>query len=56
MCVCQFIGELVTELEPFSAYSGEFVGNVGDPVDKWCILVKGSGIKIFFPPNNMHNF
>merc|ERR1712048_1252982 len=41
-----FIGELVAELKPYSAYDGEFVGNVGDPVSRWSIISSGSVVAL----------
>ena len=38
----QFIGEICSELAPMRAYRGEFVGNVGDPVQRWCIVQEGT--------------
>merc|ERR1712019_253993 len=40
------IGELVAELKPYSAYDGEFVGNVGDPVSRWSIISSGSVVAL----------
>merc|ERR1740137_392572 len=42
----QFIGELVAEMRPYTAYDGEFVGNVGDPVSRWSIIEKGSVVAL----------
>lgn len=42
----QFVGEVVHELKPFMSYDGEFVGNVGDSVNKWVIINSGSVVAL----------
>lgn len=42
----QFIGEIVSEMRPKTAFEGEFIANVGEHVNFWAIIKTGSVIAI----------
>merc|ERR1712154_376775 len=41
-----FIGELVSEMRPETAFDGEFIANVAEPVNFWAIIKTGSVVGI----------
>ena len=41
-----FIGELVSEMRPETAFDGEFIANVAEPVNFWAIIKSGSVVAI----------
>ena len=41
-----FIGELVSEMRPETAFDGEFIANVAEPVNFWAIIKSGSVVGI----------
>jgi len=41
-----FIGELVSEMRPETAFDGEFIANVAEPVNFWAIVKSGSVVAI----------